>query len=355
MPSCLRASDQRGFSLVEIMFAVIIMGIGFIMVAAIFPVAISQSRTTVQETTAAAVARGAFNTLAQVALGADSVTNYPMRATGDATIPVGLVQQLTPEMWSAIKGNLILPSDPRYAWVGLYKRDGDGSNPTDPAKRRTWAPTAQVWLIPVEVRNRSIYEPKSGAGEDLHDPGPTAPGSLTPIQVAVEVVDDADGTGVDTITFHDAGIVPGQNPPARVAEGTYVVISDDNISAPPADQTLRPLVGRIFRVGVRRADLDGFGWHLPGPTWEVAPAYEFGIQPGANAKLGDPQNPKQNPDDDDILGIGNSTSIAPNGKGATFNGPVPAYIVGRNTTPTLGAYEGPAQDLGIFTTFIRVN
>src|SRR5436309_10144680 len=47
----------KGFSFAEVMFAVIVLGIGFIMIAAIFPVAIQQSKATNDETTAAATAK----------------------------------------------------------------------------------------------------------------------------------------------------------------------------------------------------------------------------------------------------------------------------------------------------------
>ena len=49
----MRRTVRCGFTLTEIMFAVIILGIGFIMVAAIFPVALQQAKTTTEEVTAA--------------------------------------------------------------------------------------------------------------------------------------------------------------------------------------------------------------------------------------------------------------------------------------------------------------
>jgi hypothetical protein len=63
---------SRAFSFAEVMFAVIILGIGFIMVAAIFPVAIQQTKLTADETTAAAVARSAASALEQLAAGSDA-------------------------------------------------------------------------------------------------------------------------------------------------------------------------------------------------------------------------------------------------------------------------------------------
>ncbi len=48
---------RHGFSFVEILFAVMILGIGFIMVAAMFPVAIKQTDEAIQETTTANAAK----------------------------------------------------------------------------------------------------------------------------------------------------------------------------------------------------------------------------------------------------------------------------------------------------------
>src|SRR5437773_10279821 len=57
---------RKGFSFAEVMFAVIVLGIGFIMIAAIFPVAIQQSKATNDETTAAATAKTQISTLQDV-------------------------------------------------------------------------------------------------------------------------------------------------------------------------------------------------------------------------------------------------------------------------------------------------
>src|SRR4051812_8002399 len=59
--------SHRGFSFAEVMFAVIILGVGFIMIAAVFPVAIRQSKSTSDETAAAALAQGATNLIDHVA------------------------------------------------------------------------------------------------------------------------------------------------------------------------------------------------------------------------------------------------------------------------------------------------
>src|SRR5689334_21831744 len=63
---------KSAFSLTEVMFAVIVLGIGFILIAAIFPVSISQSRLTIEETSAAANARSALSVTSRVADGGDA-------------------------------------------------------------------------------------------------------------------------------------------------------------------------------------------------------------------------------------------------------------------------------------------
>src|SRR5688500_12107880 len=60
-------AHRRGFSFAEVMCAVIIWGIGFIMVAALFPVAIQQTKLTVDESAAASIARGAVPIVEQLA------------------------------------------------------------------------------------------------------------------------------------------------------------------------------------------------------------------------------------------------------------------------------------------------
>jgi len=57
----------RGFSFTEILFAVMILGIGFIMVAAMFPVALQQTENSTSDTTAASIARQGVNFVNQIA------------------------------------------------------------------------------------------------------------------------------------------------------------------------------------------------------------------------------------------------------------------------------------------------
>src|SRR3954463_10483758 len=58
-----RRRRRGGFSFTEVLFAVMVLGIGFIMVAAMFPVTISQTQATMRESVGANIARAAIDYL----------------------------------------------------------------------------------------------------------------------------------------------------------------------------------------------------------------------------------------------------------------------------------------------------
>src|SRR5215210_7149339 len=91
-----------GFSFTEVLFAVMILGVGFIMIAAIFPVAIQQTRTTGEESNAAAIARGAVKFIEEnltsadmPAMGLPGVPS-PVYSFRDPQVPPRTLQQLVP-------------------------------------------------------------------------------------------------------------------------------------------------------------------------------------------------------------------------------------------------------------------
>lgn len=155
-----RRRGRTGFSFIELMFAVMILGIGLIMVAAVLFSGGIQTQEASDQTLGAGAGREALSYMRTVAterfmprtlpplLGPfeDFVLNGPAtrpvrsgwvlsfhdpRLTGAALPPHdsdGNELPSPPEgqcdlMWSAVAGNLIAPSDPRYAWVPLYRRD----------------------------------------------------------------------------------------------------------------------------------------------------------------------------------------------------------------------------------------
>src|SRR4051812_16782638 len=84
---------RAGFTFTEVMFAVILLGIGFIMLAGMFPVAIQQTQTNVEESTASTIARAAAHYMEE------SLTVDDVPPTGNLDLtptPKGKAKQFIP-------------------------------------------------------------------------------------------------------------------------------------------------------------------------------------------------------------------------------------------------------------------
>jgi type II secretory pathway pseudopilin PulG len=416
---------RRGFSFTEILFAVIILGIGFIMVAAIFPVAIQQGKVTTEEGTAAGIAREALSYLGQVGANSDSIPDsqggplFPATGTGFSLAPYpGLVYSFrdpqpsgelhpldgavapgkntlltaitpsTDNLWNRLNLSLVVPSDQRYAFVGLYRRNGD------PNDRRTWSPFVQAWFIPVTARSRSVYSPgsisasPSTLGPDIYNAG----GGTVNLQARLAKVSiDIDPTSGATynansppayVLYNWSGsITPaGTYSPNAIFENCYVIIANDQIAYPPSGSATSSvnsgrITGHIYHVGLRRPDLDNPSFMFNGGSngvtaYDLSPNGSFTPDPGNNGYFDSPIGSV-----DDILTVGvaykasltgaqfpfagygpyGNTSdkppVAP--AGGYFPGPADAYVIGTDIAP--GADPGQAQDISAFTTFIKVN
>src|SRR5436305_14333447 len=77
--------------------------------------------------------------------------------------------------------------------------------------------------------------------------------------------------GPPTVSFTDS---PAQT--KRVAEGAFIVISDDNLTTGFWKAYAGMFNGRVFRVGNFRQDLS-----TQSPTYELAPGYDAYPGPGA--------------------------------------------------------------------------
>ena len=122
----------KAFSLVEIMFAVMILGIGFIMIAGMFPVAIQQSQATVAETTGTIVAEGAARVL---------------KASPKTWLDAGLTANWGP---MGMGSQQISASDPKFGFIGFKRLQTAGISAT-----------YQVLTIAVEAKNVSEFPPAS--------------------------------------------------------------------------------------------------------------------------------------------------------------------------------------------------
>jgi len=280
-------------------------------------------------------------------------------------------------LWSAFKGSLIVPTDNRYAWVPLYRRDVTYYNNTDTpievslANRNGInnlvsipASFAQVYFIPVAVRNRTLYDNSVPSATVTSSDLDAANSNLVPRLVQVEIVPNAGAYGGYVLNF--VGNALTTFPTDAAVEGAYMVISDDRIIGPTPNITFNGfssatnvnhgrMNGRIFRLGSRRPDLDNAAGPGGGAriAWELAPGFEFKRDPGANGRFFDATN--NNTDNDDIAAIGNTTAIAGSNSATVSNKPALAFLIGRNPTTAAGGYEGPAQDVAAYVTFVKVN
>lgn len=299
---------RAGFSFTEVLFAVMILGLGFIMVAAMFPVTIRQTQETMHDTVGANLAKGAAQYLQSIASDqvfpatktvSDPTAYAPLNSLVDAPSPGA-------KSWVHARGNFISPQNPRYAWTALYRRDQ-----TDGVA----AGFAQVFIIGLKCRNRTQYE-----AIDIYRQGGN-PATLEPRRVKIDLAYDSANLR-SRMTFSDA---LGKE---LAAPGAYVIIANDtsntSFSGPPAMTRRGVANGRIYQLGNPINQAAG--------TWELAPGADMIV---AN-------NSTPNPNKGDDINLGNTD----------------AYIVGRGYADIVKpdfTYSGPAQDIAVYTTFIRVN
>jgi len=159
-------SSRRAFTFLEVLFSVIIIGIGFVMIAAIFPVAIQQSQANVAEAAAVATSRDALRYLqaaasaytppASIGTGLIVEPIFPATTAAAGNFPVYLPFQTSPQSITSnglangpLIGiqmppsiNLLPTADRRFSWTGFYRRDMLSVN-SQPIP----APYAQVAIV----------------------------------------------------------------------------------------------------------------------------------------------------------------------------------------------------------------
>jgi hypothetical protein len=320
-----RRAARRGFSFTEVLFAVMVLAIGFIMVAAMFPVTIRQQQTTLEETVGASTAKMALAYIQN----SDSIKN--LRQVGNhwekcevfsAGENRGGTNPQNQGVWESLAGNFILPENPRVAWVPLFRRPGGETN------------VAQVYMFVVQNRNRPVFETVNAVdlptakepklqGKDIFRiatnggglPGSNNPNyaTLEPKPVTVRTNKDRGANGTDTIEFLPPTGMGTREVDYReaAAEGGYVVIAE-------ADSDEAYMNGRVYQLGERTS-----------PN-----GYEFELIPGNDMPDGDRDLPNRG---------------------------VKAFIMGRALRdPTLpwdpvgNPFEGPTQDTAIYTGFVRI-
>lgn len=382
---------RGGFSFTEILFAVMILGIGFIMVAAMFPVAIRQTEAGSQETAAAATARSSSNIIQELAttpllpppplVQASSIRGVgPIAAGGQVPSPLlptfsmanlitlnagygsyvlrpGETSMVVPGqvwtmcdtrdgyfysftsattyppqhnllLWQAAAKNMIEASDPRFGWAMMYRRDMIiRGTPGGVGTSITPAPFAQIICISLQCRNSPIYDPTRDTPPNPIPPNPM-PTSLLPNLIG----DCASNKGV-TLAQLASGVSyinfgGAVGPTAALADGAYVVICDDNVPATTPVSANGQYTGMYLHGA-----LNGRVFRLGGPGTAASP---WPLLPGSDLTTSDMN----------LLAAMSSVQ-----KNLQFN----VLVVGRGLDPAgSGAFIGPAQDVTAFTAYVPV-
>jgi type II secretory pathway pseudopilin PulG len=224
----LRRPRSGGFTFTEVLFAVILLGIGFIMLAGMFPVAIQQTRTTAEETAATTSAQRAVRQISAV-------------ATRDNFSPSANARRIEDSVWLALAGGMVDEKNPQYGWVPLYRRESGDRY-------------AQLIIISLQARHEGgVFDPA------VHFARQGGTAAVEPRGIEFRVTPQTSG-------LHHVAIIAGSNRGA-VGEGAHVV---------------HRRTGKYFRLGARVGSPGQF-------TWEMAPGHNLSHADVDNWNSTDPE------------------------------------------------------------------
>jgi type II secretory pathway pseudopilin PulG len=227
---CSRAC--RGLTFIELMFATVILGLGMIIIASVFPVAIGEQRATIDAAASGQVERGAARSL-------DALVSVRAPATAWLPTTTGMeVDTLTdpPTLWNRIRGDQIDAADPHYGWTAVYQRTPPAAAPTDAPSR------AVFYVFTLISRNTATF---TQVDSDFAPKEITFDYDITP------------GNDPDLITIKS--VLPAADADA-VCEGAFIARSGStDLAVPLASQS------PVIKLG-----------NLVGPNqYEVAPGFEI--------------------------------------------------------------------------------
>ena len=209
---------EKGFSFVEVLFSIMLLGIGLILIAAIFPLAAQQQQITLDESVARATAQAGVTIVAEMA----TTANMPKEDGEVHPLGTSSTGGSSTRLWSEFAGNTISAANRRYAWTGFIKRDPSDSKAT-------------VVVI-------ALAQPQTFGDSDLMRVG-GKPANLQPQNVA--------GVTVKYGSPSVATFKPGDSGAAAAAEGAFLVMSSGN---------------KVYRLGAPTGKPD---------TWELMPGYDM--------------------------------------------------------------------------------
>jgi type II secretory pathway pseudopilin PulG len=344
---------HSAFSFIEVLFAVILLGIGFIMIAGIFPVAIQQTAAVSNETQGTLVIRDAIKKIqaaadAQVAAApaAAGTTNSIFQPTmvGGPT-----VQAFSPNIMQAVGNDPFFTADHRFGWVGFYRRDFASSpfaqvfvialeNPNFPNYMSQYMPGETTQFSPMPPILPTVAPPIPPALYNYASPStytapsipPAAPLPGVAATISASFYYNTDGSTTAVVTY------PSTQTSANGATGAFVLIASNLSPAATAN-----MVGRFFRLG-NAAGASALPASFSPPVGQL---YQiFLLQPGWDITPADAA----------------TNSFTPGASTAAFSanvwiiGAAPATTPG-SVTEFTGPFTGPNQDIGAASAFIRIN
>ena len=371
----------RAFTFIEVLFAIIILGIGSIMIAGMLPVAIKQTSDTRNAITGKAACEAGYAYLQAIVsssnLPATNVSTNAVTVAGTSQAFASAASPATPANvltvldlapasnagkviplsnavvaaggttigtllpFQSTIGSRVLTSDPRTQWLAFYRRDLGSS-------------AASLIVLALHLNNT---EAVSGYVQST----PTAVNTLTnadngPFLLSAEIVDGG-ALGADKITltnnYSNNGLLAAET-------GAFVIVANSPVSGADTNRPYRNN-GRLFRLGnLVSATSTSLVYELQ-PGYDLPPA-NIGADGLANTVDDDvdgsmntivPTN--TTPYSSDLGGYRVGTSKVPGQA-------VPVWIVGKGLQnpgaaydPSNNPYVGLTQDVGVLTTQVQLN
>ncbi|HEX4053088.1 MAG TPA: hypothetical protein VHX86_02375 [Tepidisphaeraceae bacterium] len=293
---------RPGFSFIEVLFAVILLGIGFIMIAGVFPVAIQQTAAVSNETEGSAVIRDAIKKIQSVADGTVAGLNstntlFPATGTANAPVVAPFSNAAASNLMAAIGSDVYYAADPRFGWVGFYRRDSVTS------------PFAQVFIIVLQNPNFPKYLTTT-----------TTPPAPIPPPIPPSTYGSAPPTIANAISASFAYSSTSQSTIMTLTTSAPNAVTGAFVLVGTSTQT--NMVGRFFRLG-----------SVP----VGAATQTFYLQPGWDLTAADMTTPGMtNPFTATVWIIG-------------------AAPMADNTGGFTGPFTGSNQDIAAGSAFVRVN
>jgi type II secretory pathway pseudopilin PulG len=363
-PRSQRLGGKTGFTFLEVLFAVIILGVGFIMLAGLFPAAISQTQSNVAETAATSVGRDALrdiqsavnNYQAPPATGTilsllpptdNPVTtafpNLPITSAPIMPIPNEIVQVPNPGAYFGYSTALgatpmalptanpnynltntaivslthVSTTDPRFGWVGFYRRDWISVNGA-----AIPSPYAQVWIL--AAQSTAEGQPTFGSSGPLYGTNNVITGTLAIVPITGTTLYNS---YLELPTTGTVYATPSAVGSPAVPNAFALVISTGDSG----------LLGQVVRLG----SIYGTGSTANTTFWSLLPGSDL------------------NPSDTNLNNLSNPTTLTGGSTALTLGGGgtenVTVFILGSPFNAASSTYQGPAQDITCTSGFIRVS